>query len=293
VKLARDHLPKLAETLPVRRVYTDLDGTLVGPGGSLFAHPGGVTGEAAAALVDLSRASIGMVLVSGRTQDQVREAARTLGADGYIAEIGGLVVHREGRDEVVTRDRGPFTGRGTPFEAIQRSGAAGLLLTVYPGLLEPHTPWASLPRECSVLLRGNLPVDEANRYLERSGNGWLEMLDNGIISAAPGRFPGLEIDEVHAYHLVPRGVSKASGIALDRARAGLSPDECIAIGDSASDVAVAPQVGAVFVVANGEQAVAGLSLAENVYLMDRSHGLGFADAVKPFADMHAGRSAGP
>ena len=272
-------------------MYADLDGTLLGPGGSLFAHPDGITEDAAAALVDLGREGIDVVLVSGRTQDQVREAARTLGANGYIAEMGGLVVHREDRDEIVTRDRGPFTGLGTPFEAIQRSGAAGLLLTVYPGLLEPHAPWASLPRECSVLLRGNLPLDEANRYLERSGNDWLELLDNGIISAAPGRFPGLDTNEVHAYHLVPRGVSKASGIALDRARAGLSPEECIAIGDSASDVAAAPEVGAVFVVANGERAVAGLTLAENVYLMDRSHGLGFADAVRPFADARAGRSA--
>jgi hydroxymethylpyrimidine pyrophosphatase-like HAD family hydrolase len=282
---------ELGQAISLRRVYADLDGTLLGPGGSLFSHPEGATEEPAAALVALARAGVGLVLVSGRTQEQVREAARTLGADAYIAEIGGLLVHREGRDEVVTRNRGPFAGRGTPFEAIQRSGAAGLLLTAYPGRIEPHTPWSSLARECSVLLRGNVPLQEANDTLERSGNGWLELLDNGIISAAAGRFPGLEADEVHAYHLVPKGVSKASAIAVDRARAGLDAAACIAVGDSASDVATAAEVGAVFVVANGEPAVAGLSLPDNVYLMDRTHGLGFADAVTAFIGPQAGRPA--
>jgi hydroxymethylpyrimidine pyrophosphatase-like HAD family hydrolase len=291
VKRARDHLHELGQAISLRRVYADLDGTLLGPGGSLFSHPDGVTGEAAAALVALAEAGIGLVLVSGRTQEQVREAARTLGADAYIAEIGGLVVHRDGREEVTTRNRGSFAGRGTPFEAIQRSGAAGLMLTAYPGRLEPHTPWSSLARECSVLLRGNVPLQEANDTLERSGNGWLELLDNGIMSAAGGRFPGLEKDEVHAYHLVPKGVSKASAIAVDRARVGLGSTACIAVGDSASDVASASEVGAVFVVANGEPAVSGLALADNVYLMDRSHGLGFVDAITPFINPQTGPAA--
>jgi phosphoglycolate phosphatase len=282
VKRARDHLERLAQTLSVRRVYADLDGTLLGPGGSLFAHPGGVTGEPAAALVALEEAGIGLVPVSGRTRDQVRETARALGAEAYIAEIGGLLVHRDGRDEVVTRNQGPFGGLGTPFDAIMRSGAAGLLLDIYHGRLEPHTPWAFLPRECSVLLRGQVPVDQANQALDRSGNGWLELLDNGIIAAEPGRFPGIDVGQVHAYHLVPKGVSKVSAVALDRARLGLPPEACIAVGDSASDAAVAQEVGAVFVVANGEPAVSGVPLADNVYLMDRSHGLGFADAVLPF-----------
>lgn len=275
-------MESLVGTLAVRRVYADLDGTLLGPGGSLFSHPSGVTGEAAEALVAMAGAGIGLVPMSGRTQDQVRETARTLGADAYVAEIGGLVVHRESRGEVVIRNFGGFAGTGTPYDAIQRSGAAGLLLTTFPGRLEPHAPWSFLPRECSVLLRGQLPLDDANSTLDRSGNGWLELLDNGIIAAEPGRFPGLEVDRVHAYHLVPKGVSKASAIAMDRARLGVPRDACIAVGDSPSDMAVASEVGAVFLVANGETAVAGETLADNVYLLDRSHGLGFADAVTSF-----------
>src|SRR6266542_6070981 len=42
VKRAADHLTRLQQSLAVRTIYVDLDGTLLGPGGSLFASPDGV-----------------------------------------------------------------------------------------------------------------------------------------------------------------------------------------------------------------------------------------------------------
>jgi phosphoglycolate phosphatase len=282
VNRASDHLPALAATLAVRRVYTDLDGTLLGPGGSLFSSSHGVTGEPAAAVAALLAAGVDLVLVSGRTRDQVREAARTVGAAGYIAELGGLVVRREGRDEVVTRNRGAYVGRGTAYQAIERSGAGGFLLDTHPRRLEPHTPWASLDRECSMLLRGQVDLEAARALLEANGYGWLDLEDNGIIPAPAGRFPGLDVEEVHAYHLVPKGVGKRSAVAIDRAEAGLDASSCIAVGDSISDAAMAAEVGAMFVVANGEPALRGVEVGPNVYLLERGHGLGFADAVLPF-----------
>jgi phosphoglycolate phosphatase len=290
LKRASDHLPALAASLAVRRVYTDLDGTLLGPGGSLFASapavpggPAGVTGEPAAAVHALLAANIDLVLVSGRTRDQVREAARTVGAAGYIAELGGLVVRLEGRNEVVIRNHGAHRGPGTPHDAIERSGAAGFLLEAYRGRLEPHAPWAFLARECSMLFRGLIDLEAARRLLEETGYGWLDLQDNGMMWSPPGRFPHLDVEEVHAYHLVPRGVGKRSAVAIDRAEAGLDAASCIAVGDSASDAEMAAEVGAMFVVANGEMALRGVDLGPNVYLLDRAHGLGFADAVLAFA----------
>jgi hydroxymethylpyrimidine pyrophosphatase-like HAD family hydrolase len=280
VKRATEHIEELAQAIQLRRVYADLDGTLLGPGGSLFAHPDGPTGEPAAALIALALARVDLVLVSGRTRDQVREAARTLGADAFIAELGGLVVHREGPEEVTTRNLGAFDGSGTAFEAIDRSGAAGFLLTSYPGRLEPHDPWTFLPRECSVLLRGHVALDEARGALEQNGYGWLDLLDNGILPR-PERFPRLEVEEVHAYHLLPKGVNKASAVAIDRSRAGVEAAACVAVGDSASDAAMASEVAAVFIVANGEPALRDVPPGPNVFLLDRSHGLGFADAMLP------------
>jgi hypothetical protein len=136
---------------PLRVLYADLDGTLTGPGGSLYAAiPSGWTPRGAEAVARLHAAGVELVLVSGRTRPQAREAARMLGARSYVAELGSFVVDG---DEVVTTFGDGFGG-GTPFEAITRSGAGSFLLERYAGRLEPHTPWSAEPREATLLVRG-------------------------------------------------------------------------------------------------------------------------------------------
>jgi hydroxymethylpyrimidine pyrophosphatase-like HAD family hydrolase len=282
---AADHLDRLARDLDVTTVYTDLDGTLFGPGGSLFSHPDGPTGEPAAAVAVLARAGVDLIPLSGRTVEQTREVARVLGSPVFVAELGGVIVDRSGGTETVDRLTGAYRGPGTPVEAIRRSGVAGLLLEAFPGRLEPHAPWAHLPREVSALLRGNVAVPDVRTALEHTGSGWLDLVDNGIIPGGAERFPSLTLgpdEAVHAYHLLPRGVGKRAAVATDRGRRGLAREACIAVGDAPSDAEVADQVGAVFLVSNGAPAVEGLALPANVYLVARSHGLGFADAVLPF-----------
>jgi phosphoglycolate phosphatase len=284
VKRAAEHIPELVRSLRVSTVYTDLDGTLLGPGGSLFAVPGGGwSTEPALAVAALLRAGVDLVVVSGRTRNQIREVARIIGAKAYMAELGGLLVYRSGWTEEVVRVDGVSRGLGTAADAIDRSGAAGFMLEAYPGRLEPHAPWAFVDRECSVLFRGHIDVDEARARLSETGYGWLDVLDNGILTGGRDRFPSLQVDEVHVYHLVPAGVSKRAAISLDRARRKLGADECIVVGDSPSDAAAAAEVGAVFIVANGAPAMRGERLADNVFLLDRPNGLGFAEAVVPFS----------
>ena len=282
MRRAAEHLPELARRLDLRVAYVDLDGTLLGPGGSLFAAAEGrVTLRAAEAVAALHRAGVALVPISGRTEQHVREAARLLGSPSYIAELGGVTSF----DGEILLDHGAFHGSGTPCEAMARSGAAGLLLEAFAGRFEPHAPWAHLAREASMLFRGQVDLVEARNLLDRSGFDWLSLEDNGIIlRRLPGsgadRFPGLQVDEVHAYHLVPRGVSKAAAAAADLARRGLGPESAIGFGDSVADVELAAHVAAVFVVANGRRAVeAGGSWPENAYLTEASHGEGFAEVV--------------
>lgn len=259
-----------------RVVYTDLDGTLLGPGGSLFAAPGGVVEpRAAQALASLGEAGVGVIPVSGRTAPHVWELARLVGSADYIAEMGGIVGLDRDRERV--RSFGAYTGSSTPHREMAESGAAGLLLDTHPGRLEPHAPWAFLPRECSMLFRGHVDTAAAGAMLAEAGSGWLDLVDNGVI---PRAFPGLEVDEVHAYHLLPRGVTKAEGARIHRERRGLAPEECIAIGDAPSDAGLAAEVGAVFIVENGRAAVeAAGEVPGNVFVTDASHGAGFAEAV--------------
>lgn len=263
----------------LRVLYTDLDGTLLGPGGSLFSLPGGGTTLAAAqALVRLREAGVSLVPVSGRTHAQMQENARVLGASAYIAELGGLIVDRgDGRGpEITIRNFGQYVGSQSPFEAMASSGAAGHLLEHFGGRLEPHTPWSSMPREATMLFRGYAP--DGQSVLDDVGYDWLDLLDNGVI---PRPFEGLDVPEVHAYHLGPRGMSKTSGVAAHRAAAGVPRDATAMVGDAPSDLAIATEVGRVFIVANGADAVgAAIDEVPNAELTPRALGEGFADAVE-------------
>ncbi|MFN2544447.1 MAG: HAD family hydrolase [Actinomycetota bacterium] len=260
----------------IRALYADLDGTLLGPGGSLFTVPGGLTDRGAEALGALHRAEVELVLVSGRTREQMREAARILSARASVAELGALLVEREPDGEVVVTNFGAYRGTERPFDAMARSGAGGFLLQRYGGSLEPHTPWAFQDREATMLFRGSVDPAEVTAALAQAGYDWLEVLDNGVIRRS---FETLDVPEVRAYHLVPRGANKASGVALHRERHGLGPGETAAVGDSLSDVQMAGEVGRAFIVGDGEPSLVD-ERPDNVTLVPEHVGDGFARAVE-------------
>ena len=81
----------------MRCAYVDLDGTLLGPGGSLLHGAGGrFTLDGVRALQACSRAGVEVVLYSGRRQTSVFEDSRLIGSRSYIFEIGcGLVLDGE------------------------------------------------------------------------------------------------------------------------------------------------------------------------------------------------------
>src|ERR687894_888002 len=84
--------------MPLRCVYTDLDGTLLGRGASLFRDAeGDFTLLPARALEACHRAGVEVVIKSGRRKAQVMEDARLIGQTAYIYEVGcGL--HVDGED---------------------------------------------------------------------------------------------------------------------------------------------------------------------------------------------------
>ncbi len=250
-------------------LYADLDGTLLGPGGSLFAaEGGGLTVRAAEALVALSRAEIALVLMSGRTRRGLHEAARVLGASAYLAELGALLV--EGRE--VTFNLGAYPGTGRPFDAIVRQGAGAVLLERFPDRLRPEAPWT----EATAIFVGLVDVSEAEAILRSAGFGWLALHDNGRLRRI---VEGLDLPEVRVYHLLPRGVSKASGVRLHRERHRLAMQEVAAVGDSPADLAVAAEVGHLYLVLNGLVALGDEPLPSNVSVTGSGYGDGFADAV--------------
>ena len=248
----------------IRCAYTDLDGTLLGRGASLFrTAEGEFTLLAARALEACHRAGVEVVIKSGRRRAQVMEDARLLGQSSYIFEVGaGMVV--DGEETFLTGEFAPRGGE-TVHDQIAATGAPELLLRRYEGRLEYHAPF-HLGREVSHVFRGSVDAGEANELLGAEGHSALRLVDNGEIG------PG-----THTFHLIPAEVSKTRAVAAHMRARGYAREECIAVGDSREDLAVADVVGRLFLVAN---AVAGdTSAFPNVERTEAAMSEGFYEAI--------------
>jgi hydroxymethylpyrimidine pyrophosphatase-like HAD family hydrolase len=271
-------------SVAARIVYTDLDGTMVGPRGS-FWHTAGrdLTADPATALLDLHRSGVALALVSGRTFEQVVEAARIFAADGAIAELGSVVSWDAGRGVHRLTGELPaeYTGR-TPMDVMAELGVVEDLLARHPGRLEWHAPWHAT-HEADALLRGLVDPLAVDAYLADAGLGWLTLKDNGSIPTTSRMTLDPEALPPRVYHLMPRGISKGAAIAWDLERRGLTPDDAVAIGDSVSDLEMAPAVGRLWVTANGAT-VDGmadlLAAVPNAVVTDAPMGEGWAQAVR-------------
>jgi phosphoglycolate phosphatase len=263
-------------------LYTDVDGTLVGPLGNLLWDTNRVPSLTAAdALVRAARQGLEIVPVSGRSRLVMAELSRLLGLTSWICELGGIRVYDRG--EVVVHDHGAFPGQGAPTAELAE--AVSGLIARFPGRIEEHTPW-NATREASLVLRGDLDLDEAEAALAEDGFPWAELLDNGVIPRRFETLPG--VARVRAYHLVPRGVSKAAGVAADRARRGLPREACAMVGDAQADLECRAEVGRCFLVRNGLAKDPGLAWAldpqSGVEVTAASHGEGFAEVVHRLLD---------
>ncbi len=263
--------------MALRCVYTDLDGTLLGPRGSLFRNAEGEFSMAPARGIEAChRAGVEIVVMSGRRQPQVHELARLMGQPSYIYEAG-CAFAIEGETTLLTGDLQP-NEQGTIYEQMEARGTPRALFEHFPGHLEYHDPWHH-DRVFSHLFRGKVDVEEANALLAERGDGDLRLLDNGAIGTPMPTVAG----RTHAYHLVPRLVSKANAAAAHARAQGYDPSECIAVGDSIEDLEVAAAVGRFFVVANGPERDPGLRATlpawDNVTVTEGSNGDGFYEAV--------------
>jgi hydroxymethylpyrimidine pyrophosphatase-like HAD family hydrolase len=263
--------------MPLKCVYTDLDGTLLGRGASLFRDADGAFSLAQArGLEACQRAGVEVVIMSGRREPQVHECARLMGQNSYIYEAG-CAFAIEGETTLMTGGMVPDED-GTIYEQIEQRGIPKLLFEHFDGRLEYHAPWHT-GRILSHLFRGKVDVDEANRLLEAEGHGDLRLLDNGAIGREMPAIDG----PTHAYHLVPKQASKAGAVAAHARVRGYDPADCIAVGDSVEDLEVAAAVGRFFVVANGPERDPGLRAKlgawDNATVTEGAMGDGFYEAI--------------
>lgn len=239
-------------------VYLDLDGTLLGPGGSVLRDERGrFTHDGIRALELLHDAGTPVVLTSGRSRPRLEAVRATLGADGILPEMGAT-------------DCGYPTAPGqTVYEAIEATGAPEALLAAEPGL-RPHVA-AQWGREGSHVFLGRAGASAGDDVAARSG-GALRLADNGRVA-----------DGVHIYHLLPAAASKAAAVTSDVRARGLRAADCLAVGDSRQDLAMGRAVGAVAIVANGAAADPAVA-ADAPWVTRGSYGAGVLEAVVAWLD---------
>jgi hydroxymethylpyrimidine pyrophosphatase-like HAD family hydrolase len=279
--------PRAAQTLARAAVcYSDLDGTLLGRGGSLLTdHEGNPTERTAGAVVAVNRAGFPVVAISGRNAGQLTEITRLLGWTGYLAELGAVAVReRAGRIEynLGLWPADALEGDDTPYGKIEQLGVPMALMEAYPGLIEYHDPYHT-GRLATHIMRGGIDVVAAQAVVDAATGPDLpvDIVDNGIIH--PWRTTLVGVETVHIYHLVPRGVDKRTAVERDLAARGFKREDAVAIGDSSADLAMAHAVGLMVLVGNAldhPETVEKALTCENVVFTDERQGAGWAE----FAD---------
>jgi hypothetical protein len=164
------------------------------------------------------------------------------------------------------------------MEVMAELGVVEDLLARHAGRLEWHATHTT-----DALLRGRVDPLAVDAYLAERGHGWLTLNDNGSIPTTSRMTLTPDALPPRVYHLMPRGISKGAAIAWDLERRGLTPDDAVAIGDSVSDLEMAPAVGRLWITANGAT-VDGmadlLAAVPNVTVTAAAMGEGWAQAVR-------------
>ena len=245
----------------VTHVYTDLDGTLLAPGGRLLTnHLGKPSIKLAEALVLLKHADIEVIIVTGRDVCSSTEIMRTTNLGQFIAEMGCIVQTGFGASAQKSYHLGEWQAKPglldslqsegiTPYKMIEQSGILEVLFSRFKGRLEAYEFPGSF-REVTYLLRGNIDTSagsEADTLLAEFDVP-LQMLDNGVISVKQHGLAG--VNDLHVYHLMPRGTGKGPAVAFDMAAKGLVPRQTLAIGDAIGDIAMGAVTGSFVLVKN-------------------------------------------
>jgi len=261
----------------IKVIYTDIDGTLVGPSGSLFTDPDGtLTLKIARAVLKALEAGIDVFMVSGRTGERLKTIARILGFRNYAAELGSEIIYDLG-SKVIHNIKDIDLKKGQqPLDWIKERGALDLIFEEFPGKIRYHTPFSETCHN-SALLIGNVEVKRANQILTEHGLAALRLADNGSISPVPD-FP-----HPHCYHLLPASAGKRSAVKKDKEIRGLRTEELVGIGESIEDIEISSEVGVYFVVRNGAEEDARVMRAakqqKNVFLLDYRMGLAWAQVI--------------
>ncbi|MCS6768748.1 MAG: phosphoglycolate phosphatase [Candidatus Nitrosocaldus sp.] len=99
------------------------------------------------------------------------------------------------------------------------------------------------PRMTEVVLERTFSIDEAMSIVRREG------------------LPVVIVDSMYAYHINHERINKAVGLRIALETLGIKPEECVAIGDSATDVPLFLSCGYSIAIGNADDGVKSMAKA--------------------------------
>ena len=148
-------------------------------------------------------------------------------------------------------------------------------------------------REVTVAMRGDADPADVQVFLDHSGLP-LYMADNGYVRRINGSTTLENVDMkhpqgIHTYHIMPKGLTKGTGIRRYAELRNISPDEMIACGDSPADCEMADYVGSFLFMRNGlDHPLAEKELAahNNIWVSNLPSTDGWCDAMRTLLAAH-------
>jgi len=150
----------------------------------------------------------------------------------------------------------------------------------FPGRIESRMEWSRY-RSHNALFLGEIDLGRANELLKEAGYKDLVFVDNGFSKLME---LDLDVKRFHIYNLMPLGVTKANGVALDKKIRGFKRNDCVALGDSLEDLKMAPEVKYFFLMKNAlehkEELEGELLKYDNVFITEGIMNRGWNEVIR-------------
>jgi Cof subfamily protein (haloacid dehalogenase superfamily) len=249
----------------VRLVATDMDGTLLGPDGT-------VSPRTMRALARLRAAGVAVVLVTGRPPRWVRGVLDDDAVHELVICTNGAVVYDPLADRIVAHEPLDSEVAASMVERL-RQLAPGVVFAVESGTGFRREPGYRARAAFDPVNLGDameLVGDPVSKLLVRHPELPFERLYELAVEVAGtdavATFSNPDLVEVSA-----AGVTKASALARLCAQLGIGPDEVVAIGDMPNDLPMLAWAGYAVAVANAHPEV--LEAADEVTAANADDGV--------------------
>ncbi len=214
--------------------------------GTMTENGGTLNFEAASGARWMENRGHKIIFVSGRSAQETYSLATYIGTTRVVVgENGGVIQLGPNQFRVIGNKANPLSA----YEYLSQKIEGVELMPVAPRLTE-------------VILERTFDIEKGVNHLIES------------------RIPVSLVDSKYSYHLAQRGLTKASGLSIALQYLGIDPEECVAIGDSATDVSLFSICGYSIALGNADEEVK----EKASFATDRKMGSGTVEAFDHVAE---------